>query len=140
MIIDVRPRSRVSKARSMRISVGRSMFDVASSRIRIRGSARAPARSRSAGARPPRARAALADDVLEAHLEARRDPVDADRPRRRHDLFVGRFRAAEADVVGDRAAEEERVLQDDPELAAVGAELDVAEVGPVDADRALGGS
>ena len=40
MMIDVRPESSVSSARSIRISVGRSMFEVASSRIRIRGSAR----------------------------------------------------------------------------------------------------
>jgi hypothetical protein len=39
MISDVRPRSSVSKARSIRTSLGRSMFEVASSRIRIRGSA-----------------------------------------------------------------------------------------------------
>jgi hypothetical protein len=40
MMIDVRPASSRSKARSIRISLGRSMFDVASSRIRMRGSAR----------------------------------------------------------------------------------------------------
>ena len=39
MISDVRPRRSRSSARSIRISVGRSMFEVASSRIRIRGSA-----------------------------------------------------------------------------------------------------
>ena len=56
------------------------------------------------------------------------------------DLLVGRLGAAEADVVGDRAAEEERVLQHDAELAAVRAQLHVAEVGAVDADGALDGS
>jgi len=40
MMSEVRPRRSRSSARSIRTSVGRSMFDVASSRIRIRGSAR----------------------------------------------------------------------------------------------------
>jgi len=39
-MIDVRPRKSRSSAFSIRISVGRSMFEVASSRIRMRGSAR----------------------------------------------------------------------------------------------------
>ena len=39
MISDVRPRSSVSNARSISTSLGRSMLEVASSRIRMRGSA-----------------------------------------------------------------------------------------------------
>ena len=52
-------------------------------------------------------------------------------------LLVGGVGLREADVVGDRAAEEERILEDDAELAPVADELDVAQVGAVDADRAL---
>ena len=81
--IEVRPCSRRSSAFSISTSVGRSMFDVASSRIRMRGSAssarpiemscRSPAErpeppSRTACSRPSR--------------EARRDAVEPDRPRR----------------------------------------------------------
>ena len=121
MMIDVRPaQQRVERLLDQRSRVGRSMFDVASSRIRIRGSAseRAGDRDQLALARRE-ARAALADDVVEPVLEPGGDPVDADRARGRGDLLVGRVRAAEADVVGDRAAEEERILEHDAELAAV---------------------
>ena len=48
----------------------------------------------------------------------------------------GRVGLAEADVRGDRAAEEERVLEHDAELAAVRAERDVAQVDAVDANGA----
>ena len=84
MMIDVRPCSSRSSARSISTSVGRSMFEVASSRMRMRGSAsraraieiscRSPAErpappSRTSCSRPPR--------------EPRRDAVDADRRRGR---------------------------------------------------------
>ena len=55
------------------------------------------------------------------------------------DLLVGRLGLREADVVGDRAGEEERILQHDAELAAVRAQLELAQVVAVDADRALVG-
>ena len=83
------------------------------------------------------ARAALADDVVEPALEPGRDPVDADRVRGGGDLLVGRLGAPEADVVRDRAAEQERVLEDDPELAPDRPQLHVAEIDAVDAHRAL---
>ena len=83
--------------------------------------------------------AALAHRVVEAAREPRRHPVDADRGGRGLDLLVRRVRLREADVRRDRAAEEERVLQHDAELAPVRAELDVAQVVPVDAHRALVG-
>jgi hypothetical protein len=78
--------------------------------------------------------------VVEPFLEARRDTVDPDRVRGGDDLLVGRVGPPEADVVGDRAAEEERVLQDDAELPAVRAEADVAQVGAVDTYRPVAGS
>ena len=71
--------------------------------------------------------------MVEAVLEPGCDAVDADRVRRRLDLVVGRVRPREADVVRDRPAEEERILQDDAELATVRAQPDVAEVSAVDA-------
>ena len=124
MMIDVRPRSSVSNARSMRISVG--PVDVRGRLVEDQdarvGDQRARDRDQLALA-GREAGAALAHDVVEPVLEARRNAVDADRARRVDDLLVGRVGTAEADVVGDRAAEEERVLQHDAELAAVRAEL-----------------
>ena len=115
------------------------MFDVASSRIRIRGSARSARAIEISWRSPAEARAALADDVIEPVLEPRGDAVDADGGGGRPHLLVGGVRLREADVVGDRAAEEERILEDDAELAPVADELDVAEIRPVDANRALVG-
>ena len=81
--------------------------------------------------------ASLAHVVVEAALEARDDAVDADRGRGARDVLVARVGLREADVVGDRAGEQERVLEHDPELAPVRAELDRAQVDPVDAHGAL---
>ena len=53
------------------------------------------------------------------------------------DLLVGRARLGEADVVGDRSREQERVLQHDAELPAVRAQLDAAQVVAVDEHRAV---
>ena len=120
MMIDVRPRSSVSNACSIRISLGRSMFDVASSRIRIRGSAssaraieiscRSPADSpappsRTTCSRPSSNRAATRSTPIARAAAATSSSVASGR--------------AEADVVGDRAAEEERILEHDAELAPV---------------------
>ena len=44
--------------------------------------------------------------------------VGADGPRGSDDLLARRLGAAEGDVVGDRAREEEALLRDDAELAA----------------------
>ena len=128
-MIDVRPLSSRSSACSISTSVGRSMFEVASSRMRIRGSA-SSARAIEMSWRSPadRPAAALAHLVVEPAREPRRDPVDADRRGRRLDLLVRRVGLREADVRRDRAAEEERILQHDAELAPVRAELHVAQV------------
>ena len=138
MITDVRPSSSVSNACSIRISLGRSMFDVASSRIRIRGSARS-ARAIEMSCRSPAERPEPPSRTTWSRpsVEAGRDPVDADRVRRGRDLLVGRLGPPEADVVGDRAAEQERVLEDDAELPADRAQLHVAQIGAVDAHGAL---
>src|SRR5439155_6296373 len=83
--------------------------------------------------------AALADRMVEPLVEPGGDPVDADRGGRGPHLLVRRLGPREADVVGDRAGEEERVLEDDAELAAVRPELELPQVDRVDADRALVG-
>ena len=82
MMIDVRPCRSRSSAFSIRISVGRSMFDVASSRIRMRGSA-SSARAIEISCRSPAERpgAALAHDVSEPLVEARRDACRCRSPR-----------------------------------------------------------
>ena len=106
----------------------------------MRGSA-SRARAIEISCRSPAERPAppFAHDVVEAILEPRGDAVDADRRRGGDHLLVGRLGAAEADVVGDRAAEQERILEHDTELAAVRAQLDVPQVDAVDADRAPAG-
>ena len=81
--------------------------------------------------------AALAHRVCEPGVEAARDPVDADRLRHVGHHLVRRLGPREADVVGDRPREQERILQDDPELAAVRAQLQLAQVVAVHADRAV---
>ena len=63
-------------------------------------------------------RAALADRRVVAVLERRDELVGADGARRGADLLERRVRAAEGDVLGDRAAEQEALLRDDAELAA----------------------
>ena len=65
-------------------------------------------------------------------MQAADEPVEADRRRRLPHGLVARVGAREADVVGDGAREEERVLEHDPQLAAIAAEPHVAQVGAVD--------
>ncbi len=92
--------------------------------ISCRSPAESPAPpSRTAWSRPPDRRAAT-----------RSTPTAAAAAATSSSRRVG---LREADVRGDRAAEEERILEHDAELAAVGAELDVAQVVAVDAHRAL---
>ena len=65
--------------------------------------------------------------------------VGADRPGGVGDLGVGGVGPAVGDVVPDRAGEEVRLLGDEPELAPVGRQGQVAEVGAVGRDPAGGG-
>ena len=118
MMNAVRPCSSRRSARSILRSVPMSTELVASSRIRIRGSA-SSARANATSWRCPSDRrdAALAELRLVAVLEALDELVGADGSRGSHDLFPLRLRAAEGDVVGDRACEEEAFLRDDAELA-----------------------
>jgi hypothetical protein len=57
-------------------------------------------------------------------------------PGRPLDLRAARFRAPEGDVGGDRVVEEQRVLGDDGDPVAERGERHVADVLPVDRDRA----
>ena len=59
--------------------------------------------------------------------------------RRRPDLVVARLRPAEADVLGDGGAEEERVLVDDADVPAQVGQLQVADVLAVDEHGAAAG-
>ncbi len=103
----------------------------------MRGSA-SSARAIEISCRSPAERpgAALAHLVCEPAVQASDQPVEADRARGLAHLGVGRLGAAEADVVGDRAREQERVLQHDAELAPVARELHLAQVRAVDSHRA----
>ena len=80
--------------------------------------------------------AALADLRVVAVLERLDERVGADRAGRGADLVVGRVRAAERDVLADRAAEQERLLGHDPHLRAQRLGGDVAQVVAVDQHRA----
>ena len=120
MTIAVRPASRRRSPASMRPSVCRSTFDVASSRTRIRGSAIERAGERDELALAGRElHAALADLACRARPAGRSMNSHAPTARAaRLDLLGGRVRAAERDVVADRPAEQERLLRDDPHLRA----------------------
>ena len=138
MISEVRPCSSRSSARSISSSVGRSMFDVASSRIRIRGSA-SSARAIEISWRSP-ADSPLPPSrhrMVEALREAPREAVQREHRRRLGHLLVGRLGAREADVVRDRPREQERILEHDAELAPVGAQVELPQVDSVDAHAAV---
>src|SRR5438552_10858896 len=124
---DVRPCNSTSSACWMTRSVRVSTDDVASSRMRMRGSASAAARDREQLALPlAQARAALAQDGVIALGQATNEIVGARELGRGQHLVVARLRTTVADVVHDRIAEQERVLQDDANLRAERARADVA--------------
>ena len=52
------------------------------------------------------------------------------------DLRIGRVRIADAQILGDRAVEQKRLLEDHADIAPETRELDVADVATVDADLA----
>ena len=103
----------------------------------MRGSASA-ARAIASSWRWPEAEAAaaLAEDRLVALGQALDERVGASQLRGGDHLLVGRVGPAVADVVHDRVAEQERVLQHDADLRAQAARGDVAHVDAVDRDRA----
>ena len=96
-------------------------------------------RARDRDALPLAARqpdAALADDRVVALLEALDELVAVRDAAHRSDLLARGVRLRVGDVLGDRAVEEEVVLQHDPEMLAVVAQLDRGEVVAVDQDAA----
>ena len=135
MTIAVRPASSRSRPCSIRRSVRTSTFEVASSRIRIRGSA-SSARAKATICRSP------------ADSDVPRSPTSVSTPSARPSISgspptvcsASRMssalgvRAAEGDVLGDRAAEQEALLGDDPEPAAQRVRVELADVDAVDQD------
>ena len=87
----------------------------------------------AAGEREP----LLADDRLVPVRETGDELVGLDRAGGGLDVFVTRVGAGERDVVPDGVGEQERVLEDDADLLAQGAERHVAHVDVVDADRTV---
>ena len=81
--------------------------------------------------------AAFADGLVEAGREGADEVGDVDFFGGVLDVFVGDPAGAEADVVGDGAGEEERVLEDDAEAAAEGGEVLFADVDAVDENLAV---
>ena len=81
--------------------------------------------------------APLADLRVVAVRELRDELVGADRGRGLLDLGPLRVGPAERDVVGDRPAEEEPLLRDDPELPPQRLLRDLAKVGAVDRDATV---
>ena len=130
----VRPWSRRRSARSIRRSVPMSTELVASSRIRIARVGEERPRERDELALAEReAEAALAELRVVAVLEPLDELVGADGAGGGDDLLARRVGAAEGDVLGDRAGEEEALLRHDPELAAERLLAHVAQVDAVDA-------
>jgi hypothetical protein len=82
------------------------------------------------------ARASLAQDGVVALGQPRDEVVRVGGLRRRDDLVHRRVELAVANVVGDRAREQQRLLEDHADLVAQRLELEVADVVPVDRDPA----
>ena len=116
-------------------SVARSRLEVASSRMQDRRvDELGPGQARAAGAGRPTATGPRSPTGVEVAAGQRGDEVvGADGPGRRLDLGVGGVGPAVGDVVADRAREQERLLGHEAELAAVGGEVEVAQVDAVDA-------
>ena len=115
-----------------------SSDDVASSRMRIRGSlsrTRAIATPLLLAARE--LVAALADDRVEALGQLRDPVVDRGGAGRGLELRVGRVGPGEQQVLADRRVEQVRLLGHEPDEPAERRQLDLADVDPVDRDRAL---
>ena len=116
---DVRPWRSRAIAFCTSTSVRVSTEDVASSRIRIAGSAQERPRDRDqlllAGRDVGRL---VVEHRVVAVGQRAHEVVDVGRPRGGEDLLVGGVRRAVGDVLPDRPAEQPGVLQDHPEAAA----------------------
>ena len=113
----VRPASRRRSPRSMRRSVPMSTDDVASSRMRMRGSARSARCERDELPLPERElEPALTDVGVVAGGQLLHESVGADGLRPRPRSRRASLRVGERDVGGDRAGEQKALLRDDAEL------------------------
>ena len=140
MMIVVRWRETCCIASATRASVARSRFDVASSSRRMTGST-SSARARAMSWRcPEESERPRSEELVQVPTGQLGDEVvGADGAGRRLHLVVARVGSAVGDVVADGAGEEEGLLGDVAELAAVAEEIERAEVEAVDAHRALVG-
>ena len=127
------PGPRLAQRRLDRRLGGASTAVVASSRIRMRGSA---SRARAIATRwrwpPEEGEPALADPGVVAVGQFADEAVGLGEARRRFDLRAARRAARVGDVVGDAGGEEEAVVGDEGDLRAQPRELDVADVDAVD--------
>ncbi len=78
----------------------------------------------------------LADERVVAVLELADEVVRIGRDRSRHDLVLTRTRHTVANVLGDRAEKQVRILQHHAELVAITADVQVAQVYTIDGDAA----
>ena len=132
----VRPFITSSSAAVTRISVTGSSALVASSRIRIGGSFSNARRWRAAAAR----RRTEACRVRRSGLQTFRIAVDEverlGARRRLADFGVAGVRLADAQILGDRAVEQQRFLKHHADIAAQARQREVADIDAVDLDRA----
>ena len=131
-----RPRISRSSAPSTTASVPGSRFDVASSSTSTAGSTSAARASDTswrspADSREPRSRTGGREPVRE-----RLEPLEhTDRVERGPHVVVGRVRAGDAQVVGDRAVEQEALLGHDDDALAQRRERRVAQIDAAERDR-----
>ena len=137
MAIVVRPSMRRSKAAWMSRSVTVSSAEVASSRMRMRGSLSSTRAMRDALLLAARQLvAALADDRVVALGQLDDPVVDRRRAGRRLELLLGRVGRRVAEVVADRGVEQVGLLGHDPDDLAERGQGEPADVDAVDLDRA----
>jgi hypothetical protein len=118
MAIVVRPCTRLSSAFWISFSVSVSTAEVASSRIRMRGSISSARAMRDALALAARqALAALADQRVVAQRQAQDELVRVGGARRGDDLLARGVGLAVGDVLGDGAEEQEGLLQHQADVA-----------------------
>ena len=111
MTNEVRPRNSTSSASWMSCSVAVSTLAVASSRIRIHGSAsKCPREGHELALAVREGGAALVDDRIVAEIEALDEVMHVHGAGCGFNLFLRGVEPAVADIVTDGAAEEERLL------------------------------
>jgi hypothetical protein len=139
MAIVVRPRTRLSSAFWISFSVVVSTDEVASSRIRMRGSiSSARAIEMRCRSPPESAWPAFADQRVVAVRQAQDEFVRVRGARGGDDLGARRLGLAVGDVLGDRAEEQEGLLQHQADVLAVFGDRYRTDVHAVDQDRAFG--